>query len=154
MGPESNPPSFGLGKLLSVEKSDAGDDRTSDAEGQPTEGLATAKALDRLSRMLGSRDAAASIAADIPDVTDIPDAPVIPDVPDVPDIPVVPVINDELSDIEAARAELQQALVDSAERHDAAMTQAREETSQAEAALKELESSVSAQIETAVQTAG
>ena len=44
-------------------------------------------------------------------------------------------------------------MVDSAERHDAAMTQAREETAQAKAALKELESSVSAQIETAVQTA-
>ena len=86
---------------LTLEKSDVGDDPTSDAEGQPTEGLATAKALDRLSRMLGSRDAAASIAVDIPDVPDIPDAP------DIPDIPVVPIINDELSDVEAARAELQ-----------------------------------------------
>ena len=144
MGPESNRPSFGLGKLLSVEKSDAGDDPTSDAAGEHTEGLDTAKALDRLSRMLGSRDEVASIAADIPDV---------PDTPGVSHVPDIPVINDELSDAEAARAELQQALVDSAERHDAAMTQALEETARSQAALKGLESGVSAQIETAVQTA-
>ena len=161
MGPESNPPSFGLGKLVSVEKSDASDDPTSNARGQHAEGLATAKALDRLSRMLGSQDAAASLAADIPDTPDVlhvSDAPYVSDVPDIqdiqdiPNIPDIPGVNDELADVEAhaqrrleseissVRAETSQTLANELEAAEAQAVEHRKRAAEKAKSIVELDS--------------